>query len=117
MDPNTPTPHMVRVRIGLKEEVATRLAQALAAAGYPADTESFTRNSPVGDNHYAVRVQSRFTRHAAPWAEGYLAGNAAHEELLAAAKDVIDWYKHGADWRELVAITALEAAIAKAQGG
>ena len=37
-----------------------------------------------------------------------------HNELLAAAKDVIDWYKHGADWRELVAITALEAAIAKA---
>ena len=88
MDPNTPTPHLVRVRIGLTQEDATRLASALTAAGYPAEVEYLD-----GSGDYTVRVVNTHAAHGATWAAGYLAGflagNEGHDELLAALEDMV----------------------------
>ena len=83
MDPNTPTPHLVRVRIGLTQEDATRLASALTAAGYPAEVEYLD-----GSGDYTVRVVNTHAAHGATWAQGYMAGNKGHEELLAAVTKI-----------------------------
>ena len=91
MNPNTPTPHMVRIRIGLTQEVATRLAQALTAAGFAAEIEyvpiPMLHRDLDGSGDYAVRVLDRHAAHGATWAQGYMAGNRGYQELLAAAEE------------------------------
>ena len=135
MDPNTPTPHMVRIRIGLTQEVATRLAQALTAAGFAAEIEYLD-----GSGDYTVRVLDRHAAHGATWAQGYMAGKRGHvedsvcpigeelqqqleaandqrDDLLTAAQFTLSVMKTNhldIELSEKLAIEKLEAAIAKA---
>ena len=79
-----PTTHMVRVRIGLTREGATRLASALTAASYTAETEYLD-----GSGDYTVSVLNICAEHGATWAAGYLAGNEGHADLLAALNGLL----------------------------
>ena len=123
------TPHLVRVRSGLTGEPATRLANALNKAGYPAEIEDLPRGvgypgAEKAEYAVCILVKDDFTiiGVAATWAAGYLASNEGREELLAACEAVLPAIRWGMvhqpgnmnQWADCVDL--LNSAIAKAKG-